>query len=195
MIFTYGYLFYIPITILFAIPLLLIGILKKRPISYYFMSCIFIVYLNFAINIAFFPIIIQDIPEFDIAYNVKWTLTFAEANKKQTFLNVLLTVPIGIGLQFILNLKFKMRLIISILGGMSFEVFQLFILFIWKPINIIFDMDDLVCNIVGALVGFMLISVFNLCFKQSARSEKKGIFSYIKNVCRNCANGKSSLEF
>ena len=56
MFFTYGYLFYIPITILTTLPFIINGLIKKRPLPYYILVLLAIIYINKAIDIAFFPI-------------------------------------------------------------------------------------------------------------------------------------------
>ena len=195
MIYTYGYIFYIPITLIFITPFIIMGVVNKRPIAYYLFVGIFVIYLNMAIKIAFFPLIIEDISEFDYIYNVKFSLNLFEASKIHLLLNVLLTLPIGIGLQFITNLTIKGRLVVAVLSGMSFEMIQLIILVLFKPINIFFDANDLFCNITGVLIGLLVIHFVNIFIKKKSISSKNSFIVYIKNVCINSANKKKSLEF
>lgn len=195
MIYTYGYIFYIPITLIFITPFIIMGVVNKRPIAYYLFVGIFVIYLNMAIKIAFFPLIIEDISGFDYIYNIKFSLNLFEASKIHLLLNVLLTLPIGIGLQFITNLTIKGRLVVAVLSGMSFEMIQLIILVLFKPINIFFDANDLFCNITGVLIGLLVIHFVNIFLKKKSISSKNSFIVYIKNVCINSANKKKSLEF
>lgn len=54
--YTYGYLFYIPVNLVFILILGIKGILQKREKGYYFFVFILGIYLNFLIDKAFFPI-------------------------------------------------------------------------------------------------------------------------------------------
>lgn len=194
--YTYGYLFYIPVSLVFVLILGVNGFVKKRPFPYYLISILAIIYINKAIELAIFPIFIADIPEFDILFNIKLIPTLGHVNITQVLLNVLLTFPIGIGLQFVTNFKFKKRAIVAILCGLSFEVLQLILLIVFKPINIFFDMSDLICNIVGTLFGLLMIGLINIFFKRAEpTSSMDKLFDYIKRVCSNCANKRTSLDF
>ena len=194
--YTYGYLFYIPVSLVLVLILGGFGLVKKRPFPYYLISILVIVYVNKAIELAIFPIFIEDIPEFDILFNIKLIPTLKRVNITQVLLNVLLTFPIGIGLQFVTNFKFKMRAMVAFFCGMSFEALQLILLILFKPINIYFDVLDLLCNIAGVLFGMLAIGAVNILFRnvQSA-SGVEGMFDYIKKVCSNCANDRRSLDF
>lgn len=170
--------------------------MKKRPFPYYLISILVIIYVNKAIELAIFPIFIADIPEFDILFNIKLIPTLEQVNITQIFLNVLLTFPIGVGLQFVTNFKFKTRAIVGIFCGLSFEVLQLVLLILLKPINIIFYVNDLICNVVGVLLGLLAIGFINILFKHAeSNSGKESLFDYIKKVCWNCANKRKSLDF
>ena len=66
--YTYGYLLYLPITIIFSLLFIINGCISKRPLGYYVMALLAVIYINKAIELAFFPFLIADIPEFTI-YN------------------------------------------------------------------------------------------------------------------------------
>ena len=54
--YTYGYLFYIPVNLMFILVFGIKGILQERKKGYYFFVFILGIYLNFLIDKAFFPI-------------------------------------------------------------------------------------------------------------------------------------------
>lgn len=196
--YTYGYLFYIPISVILVLLFGVNGLIRKRPFPYYLMAIIAIIYLNKAIEIAIFPIFTDyaPVPEFSVWDNITFMLILSKSNLLQIFLNLLLTLPLGIGIQFVTNLKFKGRLTLLILCGISFELIQLILLFTLKPMNIIFDISDLLCNTIGALLGLFIMRIFNLIFKHTSTDHvKNNIFAYIKRVCSNCANDNNSLDF
>ncbi len=70
---------------------------------------------------------------------------------------------------------------------------QLLILYIFKPIDIFFDVNDLICNIIGGIVGYTLILIVDYTFREAKEDENKGFIQFIKGVCYRCANGEKSL--
>ncbi|MFR3816023.1 MAG: VanZ family protein [Turicibacter sp.] len=195
MFFTYGYLFYIPITILTTLPFIINGLIKKRPLPYYILVLLAIIYINKAIDIAFFPIAILNIEEFNIYNNINLKINLINSNYYHLLLNMLLTLPIGVGIQYILNTKFLTRLIISIILSASFELIQLLILFTLKPIDLFVDINDLICNISGALIGLVIAHIINkLQTKCPINTNYQDLFSYIHQVGINCINNQKSLH-
>lgn len=195
MFFTYGYLFYIPITILATLPFVINGVINKRPLPYYILVLLAIIYINKAIDIAFFPIVILDIEEFNIYNNINLKINPLNLNYYHLLLNMLLTLPIGVGIQYILNTKFLTRLIISIILSASFELIQLLILFTLKPIDLFIDINDLICNISGALIGLVIAHIINkLQTKRPINTNYQDLFSYIHQVGINCINNQKSLN-
>lgn len=195
MFFTYGYLFYIPITILATLPFVINGVINKRPLPYYILVLLAIIYINKAIDIAFFPIVILDIEEFNIYNNINLKINPLNLNYYHLLLNMLLTLPIGVGIQYILNTKFLTRLIISIILSASFELIQLLILFTLKPIDLFIDINDLICNISGALIGLVIAHIINkLQTKRPINTNYQDLFSYIHQVGINYINNQKSLN-
>ncbi|WP_459874557.1 VanZ family protein [Calditerricola satsumensis] len=85
---------------------------------------------------------------------------------EQVLYNILLTVPFGFGLPFLLNVT-KIRLMIY---GVSFcvviESLQLIIsLFLGFPYRTI-DINDVILNVFGVILGFMIFKVFGFLFKK-----------------------------
>ena len=195
MFFTYGYLFYIPITILTTLPFIINGLIKKRPLPYYILVLLAIIYINKAIDIAFFPIAILNIEEFNIYNNINLKINLINSNYYHLLLNMLLTLPIGVGIQYILNTKFLTRLIISIILSASFELIQLLILFTLKPIDLFVDINDLICNISGALIGLVIAHIINkLQTKCPINTNYQDLFSYINQIGINRINNQKSLH-
>lgn len=170
MIFTYGYLFYIPITLFFLMLFIFIGKKNKEKIFFYICAVIAVVYINFAIKLSMFPILIEDIPEFDISYNINWSSLNLISCWKHNLLNMLLTFPIGFGMPFLLKKSFRKNIIVAVLCGMCFELCQLLILYVLKPINIFFDINDLISNVLGVLIGSLVIYIIKFAIKNEGRS-------------------------
>lgn len=71
--------------------------------------------------------------------------------------NVLLTVPLGFFLRFLFGFSMKKTVLFGFLTAMLYEVTQLTgIFFIYPRPYRIFDVDDLIINTLGALVGYLI---------------------------------------
>ncbi|MDR2976783.1 MAG: VanZ family protein [Streptococcaceae bacterium] len=86
-----------------------------------------------------------------------WLATLKSPSFIQPAFNVLLTVPFGIYMRYLFKRKFTFTLITSFLLTLSFETIQRSALFGLYPRPYrLFDVDDLMLNTLGALIGFGL---------------------------------------
>ncbi|GAB2024911.1 VanZ family protein [Lactovum odontotermitis] len=86
-----------------------------------------------------------------------WLAALKNASFIQPAFNILLTVPFGIYLRYLFKRKFTFVLITSFLLTLSFELIQRSALFGLYPRPYrLFDVDDLMLNTAGALLGFGL---------------------------------------
>lgn len=80
----------------------------------------------------------------------------------QPFFNLLLTLPFGLYLRYLFQRTFKQTLILSFLLTLSFELLQRSALLGLYPRPYrLFDVDDLMINTVGSLVGFGFAVLFS----------------------------------
>jgi glycopeptide antibiotics resistance protein len=193
--FYYGPIFYVPISAVLLAGFGIYGLKKKLPVPYFVCAIIGIAYVNLAISVTFFPMTFIDVEGFSVENNISLSLLYFRQGMKHLLLNILLTIPLGIGLQFITNMKNKSRLAVIIILSSLFELLQLLILYIFKPIDIFFDVNDLICNIIGGIVGYILILIVDYTFRGAKEDENKGFIQFIKGVCYRCANGEKSLMF
>lgn len=105
--FDYGIAFIIPITIIVACWFLVIGKRNSCPKPFYIICAIGLVYINCAIAYAFFPITFIEIPGFSIYNNINMKVGIYGASYMQLILNILLTYPIGVGAQFVTNMRIQ----------------------------------------------------------------------------------------
>lgn len=192
--YTYGYLFYVPITILVSVLFIVNGIVGKRPLAYYLLSLLAIIYINKAIELAIFPFVIADLPEVSIYNNINLSINLSHLSRVQLIGNVLLTVPIGVGIQYFINTKFMERLVLSILLALSFEFVQLILLLTLKPIDIFFDMNDIICNGMGAVIGLFIAYLMNQVLCKLPIKSNQGLLSYVHQVALNCSKNQKSLD-
>ena len=92
--------------------------------------------------------------------------TYLGAMKEQCFyepfFNILLLVPLGVYLRYYFRRSWWQAILIGFLVSLSFELIQLSALFgIYPRPYLLFQVDDLINNTFGALVGFWITPVFS----------------------------------
>ena len=195
--YSYGYLFYGPITIIYAIIILLNGVIKKRHLYYYFYAILFGIYLNYLIKYAFFPIFI---PQDELSIIL---MDFVNLNVLKMFSytfyqiigNILLMFPFGVLLTFITNFNYRERIFWSIITSVSVEFVQLLIIIMFHPINIIFDINDIILNLIGGVLGNIFFYLFCKVYVKIPNIKSQNSFiKYFSQICTNCANNKRSFS-
>ena len=184
--FTYGYLFYIPVTVVFMLSTIIVGVIRKRPFGFYLCGCIICVYLNLVIKEAIFPIYIDGRDLFlTVRHYVSFDLSFLTLDKFQIVGNILLTLPIGLCMPFYVNVDRRKNYIKSGIISLSIECIQLMLIITLHTIDIKFDVKDLILNLSGALLGCLIFDLISLMISKTFRklTEKNNdcidIFSYI----------------
>lgn len=161
MVFSYGYLFYIPINTIYIISALLYGIKKKRNFWYYIFAMIMAVYLNGMIRLVYFPIMVET-PEIWGGLQNFVDMSFDFSNMGglyQIVGNILVTIPIGILLPLMIDFNKSSRWICVILLACSIELIQLFIIYFAHSISLFFDIKDLFLNALGGVIGCILFEL------------------------------------
>lgn len=199
--FTYGYLFYIPVTVVFMLSTIILGVIRKRPFGFYLCGCIICVYLNLVIKEAIFPIYFDGRDLFiTVRHYVSFDLSFLTLDKLQIVGNILLTLPIGFCIPFYINVDRRKNYIISGIISLSIEFVQLILIITVHTIDIKFDVKDLILNLSGALLGCLIFDLFSLITSKIFHEfiEKDNdyidIFSYILIICDNYTKGKKSID-
>ena len=110
--YTYGYLFYIPVNVIYVLIFAIKGIIKKRKKEYYLFVIIFGIYFNFFIEKAFFPIFIDGASYYVTLSNyINLDITsLFQYTPYQIIGNLLLTFPMGILLAFVVDCNNSVRL-------------------------------------------------------------------------------------
>lgn len=194
--YTYGYLFYIPINIIYILIFGIKGIIKKRRKEYYFFVLIFGIYLNFVIEKAFFPIFIDGARHYVTLtnyINLNPTGLF-HYTPYQIIGNLLLTFPVGILMAFVVDCKNGVRIACSVLFSASIEFIQLIMIISLHLIDICFDINDIILNIVGCLCGNAVFYIFcKIYVRIQDNKSDNSVIKYFNQVCNNCAHRRSSL--
>lgn len=138
---------------------------NKKIDNFIFFS--YYLYIISLISVVFFPIplyLLNEDQEFPFTFflNVipfKTILIVLERNPIQLFGNILLLLPLGVILPILKKKLFGIRyiLIVGFLTSLTIESIQLLMsLSIGVPFRV-FDIDDLICNTFGAILGYIII--------------------------------------
>jgi len=99
--------------------------------------------------------------------------------------NILLTVPFGFGIIFVAPSFAKRSPLWAFVVGIVIEVSQLFSLLIWGVGYRVADINDVIWNTLGVLIGFGLFKAFGRIFlkiKLRFGLQTGGLVAYIENI-------------
>ena len=85
---------------------------------------------------------------------------------KTSLLNILLLIPFGFGLPFITNLRMNKIVVIGTLFSIVIELLQLVTGFMAKITFRIADINDVIFNTVGVIIGYMLFAGFARIYRR-----------------------------
>lgn len=95
--------------------------------------------------------------DFDITNPATYIDTFTNGDFLQIVFNILLLLPFGVYLRYYFNRKWYQVLLLSFLYSLFFELTQLSGLYGIYPYPYrFFEVDDLICNTLGGMLGFAL---------------------------------------
>ena len=159
-----------------AILIVLLPILwrQKRSPSHLFFFSVFWVYLLIVIDVTIFPIPLPDAGMFLAKQQITFVLShvnFAPFNYLsdpyvnphivflEIFRNVLLTIPFGFGVSFIVQFKARDFLWLAIAVGLAIEIAQL-VISLGVGVYRTVDITDVLLNATGVLLGHLFFRAF-----------------------------------
>jgi glycopeptide antibiotics resistance protein len=167
-----------------SVLLTLMAILRRRQRSIWHLLgfAIFGVYAICALDLVFFPIdisgayaeVMRNIP---ISSHVNLVPFYfgpyglTDASLVTLLNNILLTIPLGFGLSFIVRVKFRDFSIIAVAVGSSIELLQLVVsLILGYPYRVV-DINDVIFNALGVLVGYGFFWLFSMAYLRMTRNK------------------------
>lgn len=162
---------------------------KTKNLSYVIFCAVFGIYLIGAISVTVFPFFIGE-PGADFLRNLNLVpFSFGSCFQympeycvNDIFKNILLAVPFGFLIPFIVPIKPKHTVLVILAIGCSFEFIQLVMAFILRNSFRAIDVNDVIFNTLGAFVGYLLFKLFGWFYEsviQKYRLRPKHIFAYI----------------
>ena len=159
-----------------------------------FFSFIFGIYLLRVVDVVVFPLSIgYDIPDFKPNINLV-PFDFGSCDSfsrelciREIYQNILLTIPFGFGVNFIARIKPKNSLWLALGVGFAFESIQLVISVVFRSPFRAVDINDLILNATGVLLGYGIFRVFGAIYfyvVQKFQSQPRHIFAYVHDIVR-----------
>lgn len=99
-------------------------------------------------------------------------ITLTLKDLKTTLLNILLLVPFGFGLPFITNLRMKNVVMRGLFFSIGIELLQLITGLVAKTTFRIVDINDVLFNTLGVVIGYILFIGFVRVFRRVVINEK-----------------------
>ena len=167
---------------------------KKKSLVYILFFTIFYIYLLKVLDYTLFqyqsllllkyfmPRIILHGIKAEKAMNLIPLITLTSQDIKTSLLNILLFIPFGFGLPFVVDFRMKKIIIIGMLFSIVIEFLQLITGLIAKITFRIADVNDVIFNTVGVAIGYVLFVGFVTVCRYAFRKWKisaNPIFRYI----------------
>lgn len=201
MIYNFGPKIMIPVNIIMVLILLFLRFKKRKSYIYLSVLFLFLIYLQQAIRITLFPIHIGVFNNIDASIidcmNFKpFGFSLHYIKNVQIWGNILLTIPLGFTLPLIFNIKNKISILISILTSSLFELTQLLFIIFLKELTFVFDINDILLNAFGSVLGFLVLYLFAKVFTKIKKDNKQlsAFQEYINKLCFNIVHDNSSLK-
>lgn len=187
----------LPLVVLLLIVFLVVLWRRKRNPAYLFCFSLFGIYFLYVLDVAIFPIPITGAfadavrAEGNFMSHVNLVPFYfgTSLDSKRIFINtiqnIILTIPFGFGISFIVPLREKGFRWVVIAGCLGIEVMQLVISLGVRFTYRVIDVNDVFLNAVGVLVGYGLFRVFSwsyLIISERFSIEHEGLSAYIHNI-------------
>lgn len=173
--------------------LLIIFLLKfrfKKSYTYILFFSIMYVYLYHLINITQFPIYIDDFQREVLGGQNVWKemnlIPFKNVFYMASILNIIMTIPLGFGLPFLIKHNLKKVVIIGFFAGFFLEAMQLLTALYAGYTFRVIDINDLIFNWLGTLIGYLIVfKLFKYLFDYFVKKleiKQNTIIRYISNI-------------
>jgi glycopeptide antibiotics resistance protein len=133
---------------------------RKRDIAYLLFFTIFYVYIYYLIDLTQFPIYIDDEQREIFGGQNVWKemnlVPFKYGFSIANFYNILMTIPLGFGIPFLVKVNLKKIFVIGLLTTISMESLQLLTALYAGYTFRVVDINDIILNTFGTLIGYLI---------------------------------------
>jgi glycopeptide antibiotics resistance protein len=192
----------------FLIGFVVLGILllilwkRKYSLSHLLFFSVFWVYLLFVIQVAIFPMVINSdpanagLPSINlIPFHIDYCARELRSCMIEVGGNILLTVPFGFGINFLLKSKPQQILWLGFALGFGFEFLQWVVSLVGRSGFRSIDINDFLLNAIGVWVGYALFRVFAWVYIRVARHFKIEEKRFLADVYKIAIQAQNSFIF
>ncbi|MGG0177743.1 VanZ family protein [Gottfriedia acidiceleris] len=182
-----GWILYGSIIILLLM-LIVLKIKFKKDIVHLFFFTIMYIYLCFVLNYTQFPIYVSQTFRNMIGLhtwknlNLVPLVNLTMQDLETSLLNVLMTIPFGFGLPFITKCTFKKIVIAGLIIGVIIESLQGGIGLLNGYTFRVVDINDIIFNFTGTLIGYSIFKLFSYLFKLTVKKSNVKLNSLLKHI-------------
>lgn len=151
--------------------LVLVIILKykyKKSYMYLLFFSVMYLYLCNVIKLTQFPIYTDDLMREAFGGQNVWKemnlIPFKNPAFMTSFLNIIMTIPLGFGLPFLIKATYKKIVVIGLLAGLLLESIQLIVALIVGFSFRVVDVNDIIFNFTGTLIGYLIFKLFRFYY-------------------------------
>jgi len=163
---------------------------RKKSRSYLLMFSIFWIYMMGVVSVVAFPFPVGvanpgfkpsiNLIPFNFGHCALATLCI-----QNIYRNILLTIPFGFGISFIFRVKPGNIFWWAVAVGSTFEFVQLIISFVIQSSFRVIDINDVILNAIGVLLGYGTFRIFGMAYSfitQQFGIQYRSIFAYMYEV-------------
>ena len=147
--------------VLYCLIALVMKLKFKKSYTYLFCFTVMYIYICNVINLTQFPIYIDDDQRKAFGGQNVWRdmnlIPLKHGFSMTSFYNVLMTIPLGFGLPFIIKVSLKKVMYIGLAVGLLFEMGQLLTALYAGYTFRFVDVDDVIFNFLGTLIGYLIV--------------------------------------
>lgn len=171
--------------IIYIVLLLIMTMRLKKNLHFLTFFTLFFIYIVYVIDITQFPIYSTDI-EREIIGSVGLNnginlVPLKDFYNMTSVYNIILFIPFGFLLPFILKRNFQKTILLGFSFSFAVEMLQLIIAIIVGYPSRVTDINDLIFNTLGSVIGFIFFSIFSKIFKKIFKNSSDSFILYICN--------------
>lgn len=175
--------------IIFALIFIIVSVfikkIKNPPVTYFILLLVMFIYLANVARLTIFPIYINCHFEENLYDNIN-IVPFSRLVVRDVFMNILMAIPMGIGLPFICR-KMKNYIRMAVFGvafGVLIEGLQFLGAVISNNFTVRYiDINDAFFNFCGVLLGYFLLRIFAGIFVKADRTKMINFWKYVYDIC------------
>ena len=181
------------LALLFLILLAFLKFMKRKSNMYLLCFSVMYIYLCVVLDLTQFPIYASEGMKAAMGGQNVWRemnliplKTIVTDFSMESVLNIIVTIPLGFGLSFLMRFSWRQIMLSGLLVGGCAEAGQLltalWVGFTFRHVNI----DDILLNIIGVLLGYGVFKIFRNVFQwgyKKLETNSNAFLSYIKCVC------------